>query len=232
MGINKLYDLKNGFTADYWNIGSIKENKTHRNVNVTLCLFKDITTKNLYPDNSLKILNIELSEDLYPFDLDIISPIGETHYRAIYNKIKEIGNIDDGTGNGNFIDFSSATNVLESFIKIIEGTNLIVPSITTHDFEDITSGQSSGNITFTIKNIGDADLNLTGGTPIIDISGTDADQFTVGDPSSILLALGESTTFTISFNPTSTGIKDATISIDNDDGGRNPFTFDVTGTGI
>ena len=40
------------------------------------------------------------------------------------------------------------------------------------------------------------------------------------------------TTFTVQFNPGNLGLRQATISIDNDDADENPYSFDVQGTGI
>jgi len=82
--------------------------------------------------------------------------------------------------------------------------------------------------TFTIRNIGSALLTL--GTVII--SGVDASDFTVTTETSGSVAIGSSTSFVITFNPSSVGLKTATVSIDTNDNDENPYTFDIQGTGV
>jgi len=95
----------------------------------------------------------------------------------------------------------------------------------------------AGPITdFKIQNLGNAVLNLTG-TPIVQILGADASHFTLtAQPSSSTIGSGAPGTtgrnFSVQFNPTSAGLKTATISIANDDSDENPYTFTVTGTGV
>ena len=82
--------------------------------------------------------------------------------------------------------------------------------------------------TFTIRNIGSALLTL--GTVMI--SGVDASDFTVTTETSGSVAIGSSTSFVITFNPSSVGLKTATVSIDTNDTDENPYTFDIQGTGV
>jgi hypothetical protein len=46
------------------------------------------------------------------------------------------------------------------------------------------------------------------------------------------VAPGDSTSFTIKFDPSSVGIKTDTISINSDDGDENPYKFVITGKGV
>ncbi|HEX3044859.1 MAG TPA: choice-of-anchor D domain-containing protein, partial [Bacillota bacterium] len=86
------------------------------------------------------------------------------------------------------------------------------------------------NVTFSIRNNGGVNLNLTG-TPNVQISGADASSFTVTSlPYSPIGTFGTSY-FTVRFNPASPGTKTATISISNNDTDNSPYTFNVTGTG-
>ncbi len=107
------------------------------------------------------------------------------------------------------------------------------PSVTDDtDFgqTDISSGSVSH--TFTIFNTGDIDLNLTGTSPFVTISGANAADFSVTvAPSSVITTAG-STTFIITYNPAVIGVGIATISIANDDTDENPYTFDIQGEGI
>lgn len=105
------------------------------------------------------------------------------------------------------------------------------PSESDHtDFGTATENSGTVERTFTIQNTGDGELTLDG-TPKVALSGTDADQFSVtSQPSSPVAAAG-STTFTIEYAPDETGTHNATVSIDNDDGDEDPYTFDITGEG-
>ena len=92
-------------------------------------------------------------------------------------------------------------------------------------------GSASTAITFTLDNLGTSNLNLSG-TPRVAISGTDAAMFVVGtQPTTPVTPTGTST-FTITFTPASLGAKTAIVTIANDDSDENPYTFDLTGTGV
>ncbi|AJR03869.1 choice-of-anchor D domain-containing protein [Siansivirga zeaxanthinifaciens] len=111
--------------------------------------------------------------------------------------------------------------------------NDTTPSLT--DFTDFGDyGVSLGSIThnFVIENTGPGTLNLTGASPYITISGAHASDFTVSTIPSNAIAPGSSTTFSISFDPTSSGLRTATISISNNDSDENPYNFNVQGTGV
>jgi len=84
---------------------------------------------------------------------------------------------------------------------------------------------------FTLGNIGDGDLTLSG-TPIITITGTNADQFSVQAQPSTPIAGFSNTTFTLRFTPTSLGLKTAAISIVNNDADENPYDIVLNGTGV
>ena len=80
--------------------------------------------------------------------------------------------------------------------------------------------------TFTIKNTGTADL--TGLTYIL--SGSTDFSVTVS-PTAPVSGPSGTTTFTVQFAPTSTGLKNAHIAIANNDSDENPFDIDLSGTG-
>ncbi|WP_298418068.1 LamG-like jellyroll fold domain-containing protein [uncultured Kordia sp.] len=88
-----------------------------------------------------------------------------------------------------------------------------------------------GTITnvYTISNNGGLDLNLVG-TPVVQISGST--DFSVTQPADTVLSIGESTTFTISYDPSTIAVHQATITIGNDDSDENPYTFVVRGEGV
>ena len=83
--------------------------------------------------------------------------------------------------------------------------------------------------TFTIENAGDATLNLSG-DPRVSVSGDVAD-FTVTVQPSDTVAVGGSTTFQVTFDPSATGQRTATLSIANDDSNENPYDFAIQGQG-
>ncbi|MGK7902872.1 MAG: choice-of-anchor D domain-containing protein [Hormoscilla sp.] len=95
--------------------------------------------------------------------------------------------------------------------------------------QDIASGTVSH--TFTIENTGSATLTLPGNP--VSITGANASDFTVTQPSEIVLTLspGGSSFFSIEFDPEATGLRTAEISIANDDSDENPFNFTIQGMG-
>ena len=82
---------------------------------------------------------------------------------------------------------------------------------------------------FVISNSGNVALTISG----ITISGADASQFSVS-PTTTSIAAGATGTITVTFAPTSIGIKNATINIANNDltDGENPYTFAVQGNAV
>jgi alpha-tubulin suppressor-like RCC1 family protein len=95
-----------------------------------------------------------------------------------------------------------------------------------------TAGVAAGTVThtFTIANSGLASLNLTG-TPRVSISGPHASDFTVAAQPNSPLAAGETTTFEVQFSPNAEGLREALVSIANDDSDENPYDFAVRGSG-
>jgi hypothetical protein len=114
-------------------------------------------------------------------------------------------------------------------ISILDGDT--VPSTTDGtDFGDAAAAGETVEHTFTIENAGGADLNLTG-SPRVEITGTHAADFSVTTQPDFPVASGESVTFTVEFDPSAAGLREATLSIANDDSDENPYTFAIQGTG-
>lgn len=84
--------------------------------------------------------------------------------------------------------------------------------------------------TFTIQNLGNDNLILTG-TPRVALSGADAASFSVTAQPVTPIAAAGSQTFSVTFDPSASGVKNATVSIDNNDSNENPYTFAIAGTG-
>ena len=83
--------------------------------------------------------------------------------------------------------------------------------------------------TFTIRNGGALDLNLTG-TPAVTL--TVGTHFTVTtQPASTTLGANAATTFQITFDPTASGEFTDTVVIANNDSDENPYTFVIQGSG-
>ncbi|MDM8543957.1 choice-of-anchor D domain-containing protein [Desulfococcaceae bacterium HSG9] len=93
---------------------------------------------------------------------------------------------------------------------------------------DVTSGTIER--TFTFWNTGTVYLNLTG-TPRVAISGADAVDFTVTQQPTSPVTAGGTINFKVQFDPSTAGLRQATVSIDNNDADENPYTFDIQGTG-
>jgi hypothetical protein len=83
-------------------------------------------------------------------------------------------------------------------------------------------------LTFTIRN--DGVVDLTGIS--LSADGTDASDFTVAGPGLAELAPGESTTFSVTFAPASSGAKTAALHIASNDADENPFVIHLTGRAL
>ncbi len=99
------------------------------------------------------------------------------------------------------------------------------------DFGGIASTTSSATHTFTITNNGNADLHLTG-SPAVEITGVNPQDFAVISQPATTISAGASTTFQVMFHPATTGPRQAIVSIANDDGNEQPYTFELQGTGL
>jgi len=98
------------------------------------------------------------------------------------------------------------------------------------DFNHVKVDGVTTSRTFVIYNLGESDLNLTG-SPLVSISGTNADDFSVTTNPDDTIGENTTTSFTITFDPSDYGLRTATVSIDNNDSDENPYTFDIQGTG-
>jgi urease beta subunit len=140
---------------------------------------------------------------------------------------------DEGTYNFDLAGNGSTAPEIEVVgrgMSIADGDT--TPSINDDtDFGGVELNTGSVVYTFTINNLGTAALTL-GGTPLVAVSGAHAANFVVttdpGDP----VAAGTSTTFVITFNPSATGLRTATVTIANNDGDEGTFNFDIQGTGL
>ena len=124
-----------------------------------------------------------------------------------------------GTTTGNEINIQGNSNTITTGTTATATTNN-----TDFGSQDINAGQVTRS--FTIQNLGTASLTVGA------ISFTGSPDFTVtASPASPISGSG-STTFTVAFDPTTAGVKTATISIVNNDTDENPYTFNITGLGV
>ncbi|MEO1032765.1 MAG: choice-of-anchor D domain-containing protein, partial [Bacteroidota bacterium] len=122
-------------------------------------------------------------------------------------------------------------------MDVLGNSNAIADGDTTPSFLDntdfgnvIASAGSTAN-TFVIENNGGSNtLNLTGSSPYVSITGS-SDFSVTAIPSNAITA-GSSTSFAITFTPTSLGLITASVSIANSDADENPYNFSIQGTGI
>jgi hypothetical protein len=117
-------------------------------------------------------------------------------------------------------------NVQGNSIIIVDGD--VTPSLTDHtDFGNVVTGNNLVR-TYTIQNTGTDNLTVSG----ITVSGGNAGMFTVGTltPASPIPG-GGSATFTVTFAPTSTGLKTTTVNITNNDCDEALYDFAIQGTG-
>lgn len=116
--------------------------------------------------------------------------------------------------------------------NVIPGDGSNTPSTTDDtDFGSVDVASGSVTHTFTITNTTVFDLLLTG---IDNMSGTNASDFTKTNPVNPLLNPGQSTTFTVTFDPnTPAGLKSAIVSVDVNSvlfGTNEKYIFNIQGT--
>lgn len=100
-----------------------------------------------------------------------------------------------------------------------------IPSNGTYDFGFVTVGNTASG-TFTIRNLGTADLTL--GNPAVQLTGS-ANFTLTAQPATTVLSSGSSTTFTVTFAPTATTPQTATLRIVSDDADESPYVLNLTG---
>lgn len=120
----------------------------------------------------------------------------------------------------------------------IKGNNINIPNnfdepygLNNTVFASTNLGADSVEKEFVIVNLGLADLNLTG-TPIVNIEGLNPSDFIVTQQAVSPVISGSTTSFKIKFHPTVSGLREANVSIANNDSDENPYVFKIQGTGV
>jgi LEA14-like dessication related protein len=116
----------------------------------------------------------------------------------------------------------------------IQGNSTYIPdgntAYNTPDFTEFGENYTNTPTTriYTIYNSGSTTLNITG------LTTSNIADFSISTPPSATVAPGSSTTFAVTFNTSSAGIKTTTITVANNDttGSENPYTFKIEGTGV
>jgi hypothetical protein len=241
--VNNTASILNGFVVN-WNVEQF--NKAGRattvelsyNINGGAYVTTGITGTNLFTgltgtDSSFLLSSTSRSVTLSGLS---ISAGANVNFRF---------NISNGTGSGSnahigIDDFSVyATGAALAPEIDITGNNVsIVNNDVTPNATDFTSFGSlditTGSLVriFTIKNIGSANLLLSG-TPIVSISGVNASDFSITQPTiSTITGPTGTTTFSVTFDPASIGTKDASISIISNDSDESPYVFSIQGIGV
>jgi len=120
-------------------------------------------------------------------------------------------------------------NLVGNAVSIVDGDT--TPS--TADFTDFGGADLTGATvvrTFTIQNTGTDALSLSG-SPLVAVSGANAADFTVTTLPATPVAAAGTTTFSVTFDPSAAGIRNATLTIANNDSNENPYDFAIRGTG-
>jgi uncharacterized protein YkwD len=99
------------------------------------------------------------------------------------------------------------------------------------DFGNANLTLQSVTKTFTIFNAGNQNLRLSNITHVF-ISGANSTDFTLVTDAATNVAPGDSTTFTITFDPSALGVRNATITIQSSDRATPSYTFAILGRGV
>ncbi len=179
-----------------------------------------------------------------------IAPSGSTTFTITFNPSAiglrtasvSIAN-DDTTGGENPYNFNiqgNGTTTVQEINVTGLGNDILTGDITPTttddtDFGSVLTASGTSVSSFTIENLGTvSNLLLTGASPYVAISGTHAADFTVTTIPSNSIAASSNTSFIITFDPNADGLRQATVTIANNDGNGDElsYTFNIQGTGF
>lgn len=107
----------------------------------------------------------------------------------------------------------------------------VTPAVADHtDFGAVLQAGGSRQRVYVIANTGTEALHLDG-TPVVQLSGPDAADFSVSTAPDSVVEAGGQTSFTLTFTPSEGGLRQATVTIASTDADENPFTFAIQGKG-
>jgi hypothetical protein len=129
------------------------------------------------------------------------------------------------------IAFAGAgTDIPVADIAVENGASVVPSGTGSVSFGYEPMGGSDTTITLTIKNNGNADLTLAGPS-LVQVAPTNVGFSVTQQPSSTISPLSSST-FQVTFSPSTTGAKTATITIQSNDPDCASYTFSVSGIGV
>ncbi|MEQ1642256.1 MAG: LamG-like jellyroll fold domain-containing protein, partial [Pyrinomonadaceae bacterium] len=146
--------------------------------------------------------------------------------------------VDDFSLTPNGVAAAPEMDVLGSGNEIVDGDTSPTPTDGT-DFGSLDVATGLQQNVFSIANSGNANLILMepmplrqpeGGNNYVIITGDTADFSVTNQPTSPIPS-GSPSEFAITFNPTTTGLRTATVTISNNDSNENPYNFSIQGTG-
>ena len=121
-------------------------------------------------------------------------------------------------------EFGNLLHAPDISVEYPVATVLVDGAVTAVDFSTLAGIPT----TFVIKNLGT--LNLT--NLAIAGDGVDIGSFKINKPAETFIAAGGSTSFTVTFRPTSTGMRTAAIHITSNDPDESPFDINLTGDAL
>ena len=136
----------------------------------------------------------------------------------------------NANGDGINHQVNVALVVRQPEINITQNGMFIPDDTGSYYFGETVIGDSK-TVSFTIENIGNQILSLTG-EPTVQVEGAGANTFVVIQQSLDSVNASSSQTFQIKFSPIVEGTTNATVSISNSDSDENPYNFVIIGTGI
>ncbi|MDD3004695.1 fibronectin type III domain-containing protein [Flavobacterium sp.] len=157
-------------------------------------------------------------------DTTVLVNTGLTASTTYYYRVRAVNEGGISAWSATSVGYATTAPAPEIKIKVASsylgyGINL--------SFGNQISGTSGTAVTFTVENNGNAPLSVGA----LSISGADAALFIITQPLSATVAAGGTTTFTVTFAPTTMGSKTAQLSLINGDADENPFLINLFGTG-
>ena len=154
---------------------------------------------------------------------DVTSASDGSYVNTTGDLTSSLGN--SGTSSATLTVASPEINVQGNGVSIASGDTTPSAADDT-EFGSVSVSSGTNPNTFTIQNTGNGTLSLTS------VTSSDNAQFAVsGTTAGSIPSLG-SVTFTVTFDPSATGLQTSTITIVSSDADESPYTFRVQGTGI
>ncbi len=142
-----------------------------------------------------------------------------------------IANNDGRTGFNPYIVYLNGTASGAKMAVTYGTSNTGIATAGTYTFTPaVAVSSSSAAVTFTISNSGNTALALSG-TSYVAVSGTNAADFTVVQPTAASIAASGSETFTVTFKPTAAGTRTAALTIASNDP-ASPYVINLSGSSV